>query len=478
VRRRGTARRRRPAAPGTRDIYPDASLRPEGNETTVRVVVGAQFGDEAKGKISDFLAAHARFVVRTGGGPNAGHSIHLPEGTIVLHQLACGVLRHGVVGVSGPGMVVQPMKLEQEMQELERRGLLRGQVVLSDRAHVLLPLHEIEDAWEDDLRAKQNPASGLGTTRQGIGPAYADRSGRFGLRLGDLARPARLRETLELLYATKTHLTGLPPIDQLASDLAEVGARLSPLIRPTEPILWDAIARGETILLEGAQSALLDVDFGTYPFVTSSHPTSAGALVGSGIPPTEVSEVIGISKAYMTRVGAGPFPTEDSGEAGEYLRRVGGERGATTGRARRCGWLDLVLLRYAARLNGFTSFAITKVDVLGGLDQVPVCTQYVMPDGSTIRDVLPSQADDLAKAQPVYERLPGWPAFHQRLKDRVRREGAGALPSTLRRYLDRILEETGVPVQWVGYGAERDETVVLPPPTGRAGRTSMTPWSG
>ncbi|HLM70365.1 MAG TPA: adenylosuccinate synthetase, partial [Thermoplasmata archaeon] len=209
-------------ARATSHIYPHASVPGEARKTTVRVVVGAQFGDEAKGKITDFLAAGARYVVRTGGGPNAGHSIHLPEGSVVLHQLACGVLRHGVVGVSGPGMVIQPTKLEAEMQDLERRGLLRGQVVLSDRAHVLLPVHEIEDAWEDDLRAKRNPAAGLGTTRQGIGPAYADRSGRFGIRLGDLTHPTRLRETLELLYATKTHLPNLPPIDRLASELAEV----------------------------------------------------------------------------------------------------------------------------------------------------------------------------------------------------------------------------------------------------------------
>ena len=462
----------------TRAIYPDASVVREGDETTVRVVVGAQFGDEAKGKICDFLAAGARYVVRTGGGPNAGHSIHLPEGSLVLHQLACGVLRHGVVGVSGPGMVIQPMKLDAEIQDLERRGLLRGQVVLSDRAHVLLPVHEIEDAWEDELRASKNPKAGLGTTKSGIGPAYADRSGRWGIRLGDLARPALLRERLELLYATKTHLPNLPSVDELLAQLAEVASRLSPLIQPTEPMLWDAIGRHETILLEGAQSALLDVDFGTYPFVTSSHPTSAGALVGSGIPPTEVDEVIGIAKAYCTRVGAGPFPTEDTGEPGEYLRRVGGERGATTGRARRCGWLDLVMLRYAARLNGFTGFAISKVDVLGGLDEIPVCTQYLMPDGSVIRDVLPAQADDLAQAQPVYENLPGWPAFHQRLKDRIQLEGASALPSALRRYLDRIVEETGVPVQYVGYGPDRSETVALQLPAGPPHRASLTPWTG
>jgi len=441
-------------------------------------VVGAQFGDEAKGKIADFLSADARYVVRTGGGPNAGHSIHLPEGLVVLHQLACGVLRHGVTGVSGPGMVIQPTKLEAELQDLERRGLLRGQVVLSDRAHVILPIHEAEDAWQDELRAGKNAKASLGTTRSGIGPAYADRSGRFGIRLGDLARPARVKELLELLYATKGHVPNLPPIDALAADLVEVGSRLAPFIRSTEPMLWDAIGRNETILLEGAQSALLDVDFGTYPFVTSSHPTSAGALVGSGIPPTEVDEIIGISKAYATRVGAGPFPTEDTGEQGEYLRRAGGERGATTGRPRRCGWLDLVMLRYGARLNGFTSLAITKVDVLGGLEEVPVCTQYNMPDGSTVRDVLPTQADDLAQATPVYERFPGWPAFHQRLKDRIQKEGFSALPSPLRRYLERIVEETGVPVQWVGYGPGRNETVALTPPAGTVRRASISPWTG
>ena len=445
---------------------------------TVRVVVGAQFGDEAKGKITDYLAADARYVVRTGGGPNAGHSIHLPEGSLVLHQLACGVLRKGCVGVSGPGMVLQPFSLEEEMQELERRGLLRGEVVLSDRAHALLPLHETEDAWEDDLRAQKSPGGGLGTTRRGIGPAYADRAARWGVRLSDLLRPAVLRERLELLYAKKTHLTGLPPIDELAGRLTEVASRLAPHIRPTEPLLWDAIERRENILLEGAQSALLDIDFGTYPFVTSSHPTSAGALVGSGIPPTEVDEVIGTAKAYTTRVGQGPFPTEDSGESGEFLRRVGGERGATTGRQRRCGWLDLVLLRYAARLNGFTSFAITKVDVLGGLDEVPVCVQYVMPDGSTVRDVLPSQADELAKAQPVYERLPGWPEFHERGKERLRHEGARALPATLRRYLARIAEETGVPVEYVGFGPGREETVRLEPLGPLRPAPGLAAWSG
>ncbi len=444
----------------------------------VRVVLGAQFGDEAKGKISDYLAATSRYVVRSAGGPNTGHTIVLPEGTVILHQLACGVLRKGVTAISGPGMVIQPFKFEDELRGLEERGLRRGEVVLSERAHVVLPAHEVEDVWEDELRARRNPAAALGTTRSGIGPAYADRYARWGIRLADLSRPAALRERLELLYATKSHLPGLPPLDELFGRLSEVGTRLAPLIQPTEPILWDAIARGESILLEGAQSALLDVDFGTYPYVTSSHPTSAGALMGSGIPPTELDEVIGVAKAYSTRVGAGPYPTEDTSERGEFLRRVGGERGATTGRARRCGWLDLVLLRYVARLNGLSSLAITKVDVLGGLDSVPVCVAYRMPDGSMVRDAPPAQADDLARAEPVYEQLPGWPELHERAKERIRREGPSAFPSELRRFLDFVTTETGVPVQFVGYGAHRDETVALAPTGARPGRSQLTAWTG
>ncbi len=445
---------------------------------SVRIVIGAQFGDEAKGKITDYLAADARYVVRTGGGPNAGHSIHLPEGLVVLHQLASGVLRHGVTGVSGPGMVLNPSRLEEELEDLERRQLLRGEVVLSDRAHVILPLHEIEDAWEDELRTQRDPAANLGTTRRGIGPAYADRAGRWGLRMADLTRPAVLRARLDLLYATKAQVPGLPPQEELAAQLSEVGGRLAPLIRPTEPMLWDAVARGESVLLEGAQSALLDLDFGTYPFVTSSHPTSAGALVGSGLPPTEVDEVIGVAKAYATRVGAGPFPTEESGPLGEFLRRVGGERGATTGRARRCGWLDLAMLRYVARLNGLTSWAITKVDVLGGLEQVPVSVRYELPDGSTIRDVLPSQAEDLAQARPVYEQLEGWPEFHERLKERIRREGAAALPASLRSFLERVGRETGVPVEYLGYGPGRDETLRLNVPLTQTTRGHRSAGSG
>ncbi|HYK94062.1 MAG TPA: adenylosuccinate synthase [Thermoplasmata archaeon] len=442
---------------------------------SVTVIVGAQFGDEAKGKITDYLAAHARYVVRTGGGPNAGHSIHLPEATIVLHQLACGVLRPGVVGVSGPGMVVNPTQFEEEIRDLEARHLLKGDVVVSERAHVLLPLHALEDAWEEEVRSKVSETDSVGTTRRGIGPAYEDRYGRWGIRMVDLSRPALLKQRLSLLYGTKGHLTNLPPQEELLKQLAEVGGRLAPYIRSTEPMLWDALAHGESILLEGAQSALLDIDFGTYPYVTSSHPTAAGALVGSGIPPQELDEVIGVAKAYATRVGAGPFPTEVGGEMGEFLLKVGGERGATTGRPRRCGWLDMVLLRYASRLNGFTSFAITKVDVLGGLEKVPVAVGYTTESGESYTDYPPTEAEELAKVTPVYAEFPGWPEFTPRLKERIRREGVHALPAALREFLRFIGRETRVPVEYVSYGAQRQDTLWLG--RGAPAPARLTSWS-
>jgi adenylosuccinate synthase len=445
---------------------------------TVTVVVGAQFGDEAKGKISDFLAGRAQYVVRTGGGPNAGHSIHLTEGPVVLHQLSCGVLRNGVTAIDGPGMVLDPFGLENELKELDQRQLLRGRVILSDRAHVILPLHRLEDAWEEKVRSGQSATASVGTTLRGIGPAYADRAGRFGLRLADLLRPAALRERLSLLYAKKRHLPDLPPLEELLASLSEVGGRLSPMVEPTEPILWEALRRGDHVLLEGAQSALLDVDFGTYPYVTSSHPTSAGALIGSGIAPQELDEVVGVSKAYSTRVGAGPFPTEDTGAMGQFLQREGNERGATTGRPRRCGWLDLVLLRYAARLNGFTSLAVTKVDVLGGLEEIPVCVAYEDPSGGRRTQYPPTLSEDFRALTPVYEKLPGWPEVTTRLKERLHRDGAHAIPAPLRRFLGFITQETGVPVEYVSFGPRRDETLWL----GRGGRKvptlELAGWSG
>jgi adenylosuccinate synthase len=444
----------------------------------VIVVVGAQFGDEAKGKITDYLAAQARYVVRTGGGPNAGHSIHLAEGAVVLHQVPCGILRTGVTAVCGPGMVLDPKALDEEIRTLQERRLFRGELVISERAHAILPTHLVEDAWEEELRSATNPAAALGTTRRGIGPAYADRYGRWGIRFGELIRPAKLAERLELLYASKPYLKNLPDRSQVLADLSEVATRLAPYVRPTEPILWSAVERNEPILLEGAQSALLDVDFGTYPYVTSHHPTSAGALVGSGLPPSEVTAVIGITKAYATRVGAGPFPTEVGGDMGAYLQREGGERGATTGRIRQVGWLDLVLLRFVSRLNGFSSLALTKVDVLGGLDEVPVAVQYVTPSGETLTNYPPADSEELARVTPVYEKMPGWPKFNERLMERIRSEGAAALPPTLKQFVDYVGRETRVPIEWVSYGPRREQTVWLGRSGGRAAAAGISAWAG
>jgi adenylosuccinate synthase len=428
---------------------------------SVTAIIGAQFGDEAKGKISDFLAEKARFVVRSGGGPNAGHSIHLAEGSVVLHQLSVGVLRRGVTGVSGPGMVINPISLEKELLELEEKRLFKGELVVSERAHVVLSLHSLEDAWEESVRQRVDPADAVGTTGRGIGPAYSDRYGRWGLRFAELLRPKLLADRLALLYASKAHVPGLPKQSDLLQELSEVGGRLAPFVRSTEPMLWDAVAKDETILIEGAQSALLDIDFGTYPYVTSSHPTSAGAMLGSGIPPQELDEVIGVAKAYATRVGAGPFPTEASGEMAEFLQKTGNERGATTGRPRRCGWLDLVLLRYVTRLNGFTSLALTKVDVLGGLDEIPVAVAYTTPSGEKLLNYPPAIAEELEQVTVEYRKLPAWPEFTTRLKDRIRREGVHALPAELRQFLRFVTEETGVPVEWLSFGPMRDETLWL-----------------
>jgi adenylosuccinate synthase len=442
-----------------------------GPDTTVIAVVGAQFGDEAKGKISDFLSSRVRYVVRSGGGPNAGHSIHLPEGSVVLHQLSVGVLRPETVGISGPGMVLNPITLEDEIRDLRSKHLFRGELMISERAHVILPIHAKEDAWEEALRARSTPNGTLGTTGRGIGPAYADRYGRWGIRFADLVRPKLLAERLALSYASKAHVPDLPPQSELLTTLSEVAGRLAPYVRATEPVLWDALAHGESILIEGAQSALLDVDFGTYPYVTSSHPTSAGALVGSGVPPQELDEVVGVAKAYSTRVGAGPFPTEASDDVADYLREKGGERGATTGRPRRCGWLDMVLLKYVARLNGFTSLAITKVDVLGGLEEVPVAIAYTTPSGERLTDYPPAVAEELEQVAPEFRSFAGWPEFTHRLKDRIRREGVHALPSELRKFLTFLTDETGVPVEWVSYGPSRDETLWL----GRGSTASARP---
>jgi len=440
-------------------------------------VIGAQFGDEAKGKVVDYLAGRADYTVRYQGGPNAGHTVKPDDRTLVLHQVPCGILHEGCVAIAGPGMVISPGDLLAELDSLKRENLLRGTFWVSERAHVILPLHRAQDSWEERLRGER----ATGTTLRGIGPAYMDRVGRFGLRMAELVRPTLLEQKLSLLYSAKRHLLSeipdLPPRDQLQRELEEVGRNLASYIRATEPILWKAAREGRAILLEGAQSALLDVDFGTYPFVTSSHPTAAGALVGSGLPPQELDEVIGVSKAYATRVGAGPFPTELSGSEGDELRDRGAERGATTGRPRRVGWLDLVLLRYACALNGFTALALTKVDVLGGLDRIHVAVGY---EGESSREegdeYPPVLAEDLAAVRPRYRHLKGWPEFGPALRAKLKSEGWTALPRELLEFVRFVSLSLQVPVRLVGYGPGREEMVEIPPGFSTPGR-GISPWA-
>ncbi len=357
-------------------------------------------------------------------------------------------------------MVLSPPDMVEEIARVKKAGLLHGKLHISERAHVILPLHRTADAWEEHQRG----ASPAGTTLRGIGPAYMDRVGRWGIRMGDLLRPDTLKEKVERLYKARAYVKSdkghaLPSLEETLSELETAREKLSGFIGPTEPILWKALESQERVLFEGAQGTLLDVDYGTYPFVTSSHTTSAGAFVGAGIPPRTPDAVVGVTKAYCTRVGTGPFPTELTDELGERIREKGGERGATTGRPRRCGWLDLVALRYAHQINGFTSFAITKVDVLGGEERVKVATGYRNPKTGEVLATPPTFPEDYAELEPVYEEFPGWPEFTPALRARIGKEGYGALPPALRKYLSFITQATGVPYLFVSYGPGREEAV-------------------
>jgi adenylosuccinate synthase len=375
-------------------------------------------------------------------------------------------------------MVLSPPELVQEIHQLADAGMLRGTLHVSERAHLILPWHRLEDAWEEEMRGGHP----TGTTLRGIGPAYRDRVGRWGLRMADLSHPKLLKEKLERLFPTKARMEKegrtLQAVDSVAEELRVAGEALAPYIRPTEPLLWKALDRGENVLLEGAQGTMLDIDYGTYPFTTSSHTTLAGAFSGSGLAPTQLTEVIGVTKAYTTRVGNGPFPTELKDEVGERIRQKGGEMGSTTGRPRRCGWLDLVLLRYAARLNGFTSLSVMKTDVLGGEENVKVCVAYKGKDGRRLEDHPPALAEDLDAVEPVYETLPGWGEITPKLKEKLEDEGWEALPPALTSYLTYISHKVGAPIRIVSYGPRREETVMLPPEQPVASTRPISEWKG
>lgn len=420
------------------------------------VVVGAQWGDEGKGKVVDVLAERARVIARYQGGPNAGHTVHVGEHAFVLHQIPSGVLHPGTLCLLGNGVVLDPLQFFAELDELVARGIdVAGRVWVSWRAHLLLPYHRCLDRALEERRG----AARLGTTGRGIGPAYEDKVARHGLRVVDLADADRARDRLREgteRANVRLRALGAAPLDpeRVLAEVLGVRERLLALGADTGRLVSEALDRGERVLLEGAQGALLDLDHGTYPYVTSSTTTAGGAAVGVGIGPTRIDAVLGVVKAYTTRVGAGPFPTELPSPEQERLRELGGEFGATTGRPRRCGWFDAVVVRYAARVNGLSGLAVTKLDVLDTLPEVRLAVAYEI-DGARV-DEVPADLDALGRARPIYETLPGW----QRPTAQARRWEE--LPTAAQAYLRRLEELTGVPLWYVSVGSRRDQMLALP----------------
>jgi len=423
---------------------------------SITCVVGLLWGDEAKARVVDLLAEKAELVVRFQGGSNAGHTVVVGGEKYVFHLVPAGVLRPGKLCVIGNGVVVDPVLLLAEIGELEARGLeVRSRLRLSDRAQVVMPYHKVLDGASEKARR----AGKLGTTLRGIGPAYSDKIARRGFRLADLINPSVLKERLEnhlpYLNALLTKVYGLEPVDgdDLLADCRRYGEELKPMVTDTTRLLLEAHETGRNILLEGAQGALLDVDFGTYPYTTSSNASTAGVASGTGLPPRALDHVVGIAKAYATRVGEGPFPTELTGAVGEAIREKGSEYGATTGRPRRCGWLDLVALRYTTALNGVDALAVTKLDVLSGQNTLKLCTAY-RHQGRTL-DWFPADLEVLRQCEPVYEELPGW---SEELGDVRIFE---ALPQTAQDYLHRLREAVGLPVNLATVGVERDQLIQM-----------------
>lgn len=417
-------------------------------------VVGTQWGDEGKGKVVGYLAGRAGVVARFGGGANAGHTVVREGQEFRLHQLPAGVLFPGCTAIVGNGAVVDPPRLLEELAQLEQRGVDTGGVLLSERAHVVMPYHHLLDRLEEQARG----AASIGTTGLGIGPAYTDKAGRDGIRLGELvdrdALARRLREVLPRKNRLLQQVYGHEPLDleEMVERYAAYGQQLRPRVTDTGRVLREAIRQGRRVLLEAAQGTLLDVDFGTYPYVTSSGTTAAAAPQGLGIPPWAVRGAIGVMKAYATRVGQGPFPTEQRNEIGDYLRERGREYGTTTGRPRRCGWLDLVIVRWAVEVGGLTALAVTLLDVLSGLPEVRIGVAYRTADGARLEQ-LPARLDVLEGCQVEYETLDGW---DEDLSGCRRWED---LPANARRYLERIEALTGVPVHLVSVGRSQEQTV-------------------
>ncbi|NOT26351.1 MAG: adenylosuccinate synthase [Acidobacteria bacterium] len=426
-------------------------------------VLGTQWGDEGKGKIVDMLTPNFSVVARYQGGHNAGHTVYVKGQKFVLHLIPSGILHPGVTCVIGNGVVVDPKALFKEIDELARMGIaVDGRLRISEKAHVILPYHRELDVLSEARRGERK----IGTTSRGIGPAYEDKIGRRGIRVCDLLSdfPALQEEVRENVSARNriikdSTLDWRPVFDQLVAD----GERMRPWVNDVSLFLWQAMKEGKSVMFEGAQATLLDIDHGTYPFVTSSNASVGGVCTGLGVSPKAIGGVLGVAKAYTTRVGEGPLPTELSGELAERLRESGQEYGASTGRPRRCGWYDAVVVRYSARINGLDALALTKLDVLDGLSEVKLCTGYRTAQG--LLTEFPANLKTLASAEPVYETMPGWSSptkGAKRMDD---------LPVEARRYVQRLEEVSGVSCAIISTGSDREETIVRPD-------SAITSWFG
>ena len=415
----------------------------------VSIVLGGQWGDEGKGKIIDALANTADVVIRANGGANAGHTVVTDKGVFKFHLIPSGILHPECLCVIGAGVSLNPKTLLDELERLAQRGIDASNLRVSSRCHLIMPYHPVLDRLEEMSRGDDM----IGTTQTGNGPCYADKAARRGIRLADITDPEHLSRSLAPVLAEKNLLLetvyGHAPFDlnQIAEEYAAYGERLAPYLADVETDVQDAIEAGSNVIVEGAQAAMLDIDYGTYPFVTSSSPTAAGVCQGAGIAPTQVERVIGVYKAYLTRVGAGGFPTELHDETGQLLRERGVEYGTTTGRPRRTGWFDAVQARYTARLNGVSEVALTKFDVLDGMQTVRICTGYQL-DGQPVA-APPARISDYNRVVPVFEDLPGWS------EDTSAAEGLADLPRTARAYVSRIEELVGVAVRYIGVGPHR-----------------------
>jgi adenylosuccinate synthase len=422
------------------------------------VLIGTQWGDEGKGKATDLIGTKVDYVARFNGGNNAGHTVVVGDKKYALHLLPSGIISPTATPVIGNGVVVDPAVLLQEIENLEAGGVDCSKLLLSDSAHIIAPFHRELDKVTERFLGKHK----IGTTGRGIGPTYADKVNRVGIRVHDLYNPSHLHDKVEASLHQKNQmlvkLYNRRPVDvdKTTDYLLEMGEKLRPYVANTQVILNKALDEGKTVLFEGAQATMLDIDHGTYPYVTSSNPTAGGACTGTGVGPTKINRVIGVGKAYITRVGEGPFPTELFDESGTWLREQGHEYGVTTGRPRRCGWFDAVVQRYATQVNGLTDFVLTKLDVLTGLESIPICVAYDVenPDGSHTRyDDMPTDQDVFSRVKPIYEQMPGW------TEDISNCHTFEELPANTQAYVKRLEELSGCRISAIGTGAARDHII-------------------